>query len=77
MCELQCILIVFFFFGLIYLVLMMVNVYTRLDYPGVGPEHSFLKDIGRAEYHSVTDEEALEGIRALPTLSVALNMLIQ
>lgn len=34
----------------------------RLDYPGVGPEHSFLKDVGRAEYYSVTDEEALEGI---------------
>lgn len=33
----------------------------RLDYPGVGPEHSFLKDIGRAEYYSVTDEEALDG----------------
>jgi len=33
----------------------------RLDYPGVGPEHSFLKDEGRAEYYSVTDEEALEG----------------
>ena len=33
----------------------------RLDYPGVGPEHSFLKDVGRAEYYSVTDEEALEG----------------
>lgn len=33
----------------------------RLDYPGVGPEHSFLKDAGRAEYYSVTDEEALEG----------------
>lgn len=34
----------------------------RLDYPGVGPEHSFLKDMGRAEYYSVTDEEALSGI---------------
>ncbi|MBA0754079.1 hypothetical protein Gogos_022313, partial [Gossypium gossypioides] len=34
-----------------------------LDYPGVGPEHSFLKDVGRAEYHSVTDEEALEGMK--------------
>ena len=34
----------------------------RLDYPGVGPEHSFLKDMGRAEYHSVTDEEALNGM---------------
>jgi len=33
-----------------------------LDYPGVGPEHSFLKDAGRAEYYSVTDEEALEGM---------------
>ncbi|KAH0896725.1 hypothetical protein HID58_046293 [Brassica napus] len=31
-----------------------------LDYPAVGPEHSFLKDMGRAEYYSVTDEEALE-----------------
>lgn len=34
----------------------------RLDYPGVGPEHSFLKDVGRAEYFSVTDDEALEGM---------------
>ena len=34
----------------------------RLDYPGVGPEHSFLRDIGRAEYDSVTDQEALDGI---------------
>jgi len=32
-----------------------------LDYPGVGPEHSFFKDMGRAEYYSITDEEALEG----------------
>lgn len=32
-----------------------------LDYPGVGPEHSYLKDLGRAEYYSVTDDEALEG----------------
>ncbi|KAJ4952162.1 hypothetical protein NE237_028994 [Protea cynaroides] len=34
---------------------------ARLDYPGVGPEHSFLKYIGRADYYSTTDEEALEG----------------
>ena len=34
---------------------------NSLDYPGVGPEHSFLKDIGRAEYYSCTDKEALEG----------------
>jgi tryptophan synthase beta chain len=38
----------------------------RLDYPGVGPEHSFLKDIGRAEYHSATDKEALEGMEIIP-----------
>lgn len=39
----------------------MFHVDNSLDYPGVGPEHSFLKDMGRAEYYSVTDEEALEG----------------
>ncbi len=32
----------------------------RLDYPGIGPEHSYLKDLGRAEYFAVTDEQALE-----------------
>ncbi len=32
----------------------------RLDYPGIGPEHSFLMDIKRAEYHAVTDQEALD-----------------
>jgi len=36
-----------------------------LDYPGVGPEHSFFKESGRAEYVSVTDEEALEGFKLL------------
>jgi tryptophan synthase beta chain len=36
-----------------------------LDYPGVGPEHSFYKDSGRATYVSVTDEQALEGFRLL------------
>merc|ERR1711988_955267 len=35
------------------------SISAGLDYPGVGPEHSFLKDIGRAEYHSATDDEAL------------------
>lgn len=34
---------------------------NSLDYPGVGPEHSYLKDTGRAEYYNITDEEALEG----------------
>jgi tryptophan synthase beta chain len=36
-----------------------------LDYPGVGPEHSFFKDQGRAEYVAVTDYEALEGFKLL------------
>jgi tryptophan synthase beta chain len=36
-----------------------------LDYPGVGPEHSFFKDAGRAEYVAVTDAEALEGFQLL------------
>jgi tryptophan synthase beta chain len=36
-----------------------------LDYPGVGPEHSFYKDSGRASYVAVTDSQALEGFRLL------------
>ena len=36
------------------------SVSAGLDYPGVGPEHAFLKDSGRAEYVAVTDEQALE-----------------
>ncbi|MEP1581350.1 MAG: tryptophan synthase subunit beta, partial [Marinobacter sp.] len=39
------------------------SVSAGLDYPGVGPEHSWLKDIGRAHYVSVTDDEALDGFR--------------
>ena len=41
------------------------SISAGLDYPGVGPEHSFLKDTGRADYTSVTDAEALEGFRLL------------
>lgn len=41
------------------------SISAGLDYPGVGPEHSFLKDIGRAEYDSVTDAEALDAFRLL------------
>jgi len=41
------------------------SISAGLDYPGVGPEHSWLKDSGRAEYVSITDDEALEGFRAL------------
>ena len=36
------------------------SISAGLDYPGVGPEHSYLKDTGRAEYYSVTDQEAVE-----------------
>ena len=41
------------------------SISAGLDYPGVGPEHSMLKDIGRAEYVGVTDEEALSAFRTL------------
>jgi len=41
------------------------SISAGLDYPGVGPEHSFLKDSGRAEYVSITDVEALEGFKLL------------
>jgi tryptophan synthase beta chain len=41
------------------------SVSAGLDYPGVGPEHAWLKDIGRAHYVSVTDEEALAAFREL------------
>jgi tryptophan synthase beta chain len=41
------------------------SISAGLDYPGVGPEHSHLKDSGRASYAAVTDEEALEGFQLL------------
>jgi tryptophan synthase beta chain len=41
------------------------SVSAGLDYPGVGPEHSFYKDSGRAEYVSVTDDEALDAFKLL------------
>ncbi|CAO2835948.1 unnamed protein product [Amaranthus hypochondriacus] len=44
------------------------SISAGLDYPGVGPEHSFLKDLGRAEYVSVTDDEALEAFKRLSRL---------
>jgi tryptophan synthase beta chain len=44
------------------------SISAGLDYPGVGPEHSYLKDIGRAEYYSVTDEEALAAFQRLSQL---------
>jgi tryptophan synthase len=39
------------------------SISAGLDYPGVGPEHAFLKDAGRAEYRVATDLEALKGFR--------------
>jgi tryptophan synthase beta chain len=36
------------------------SISAGLDYPSVGPEHAYLRDLGRAEYHAVTDEEALD-----------------
>jgi tryptophan synthase beta chain len=41
------------------------SISAGLDYPGVGPEHSWLKDTGRATYQPVTDTEAMEGFRLL------------
>ncbi len=44
------------------------SISAGLDYPGVGPEHSYLKEIGRAEYYAVTDAEALAGLQRLSQL---------
>jgi tryptophan synthase beta chain len=44
------------------------SISAGLDYPGVGPEHSYLKETGRAIYVSVTDEEAVEGLAILSKL---------
>jgi tryptophan synthase beta chain len=41
------------------------SIAAGLDYPGVGPEHAWLKDTGRAEYVSVTDNEALDALKLL------------
>ncbi len=41
------------------------SISAGLDYPGVGPEHAWLKDSGRASYVAVTDDEALQGFHAL------------
>jgi tryptophan synthase beta chain len=41
------------------------SISAGLDYPGVGPEHAFLKESGRATYVSVTDAQALEAFHAL------------
>jgi tryptophan synthase beta chain len=41
------------------------SISAGLDYPGVGPEHSYLKDAGRADYVAATDDDALEGFQAV------------
>jgi tryptophan synthase beta chain len=46
-------------------VLDAASISAGLDYPGVGPEHAFLRDNGRAEYVGTTDEEALTAFRRL------------
>lgn len=44
------------------------SISAGLDYPGVGPEHSYLKDIGRAEYYSITDQQALDAFQRVSKL---------
>jgi tryptophan synthase beta chain len=44
------------------------SISAGLDYPGVGPEHSYLKDTGRAQYVAVSDREALDGFQLLSRL---------
>ncbi|WP_028490677.1 tryptophan synthase subunit beta [Thermus islandicus] len=51
------------------------SVSAGLDYPGVGPEHSYYADAGIAEYAAVTDEEALEGFKLLARLEGILPAL--
>ncbi|MGE5460688.1 MAG: tryptophan synthase subunit beta [Solirubrobacterales bacterium] len=51
------------------------SISAGLDYPGVGPQHSFLMDAGLARYDAATDAEALAGFRALATLEGILPAL--
>ncbi len=44
------------------------SISAGLDYPGVGPEHSYLKELGRAEYYGVTDQEALDAFQRVSRL---------
>lgn len=44
------------------------SISAGLDYPGVGPEHAYLQEIGRAQYVGITDEEALSAFRRLATV---------
>jgi len=51
------------------------SISAGLDYPGVGPEHSLLKDLTRVKYFSVTDDEALKGVHLLTRLEGILPAL--
>jgi len=51
------------------------SISAGLDYPGVGPEHAWLKDIGRANYVSITDAEALQGFHDLTRIEGILPAL--
>ncbi len=51
------------------------SISAGLDYPGVGPEHALLRELGRAEYVAVTDGEAMEGFRLLTELEGILPAL--
>ena len=44
------------------------SISAGLDYPGIGPEHSYFRELGRASYHAITDEEALDAFRLLSRL---------
>jgi len=44
------------------------SISAGLDYPGVGPEHSYMHDNGRVAYHAITDKEAVEGVKLLSSL---------
>jgi tryptophan synthase beta chain len=41
------------------------SISAGLDYPGVGPEHSYLRDVGRAEYRPITDKQAMDAFALL------------
>jgi tryptophan synthase beta chain len=51
------------------------SISAGLDYPGVGPEHSYLKDTKRVTYDAVTDQEALDAFRLLAKLEGILPAL--
>ena len=51
------------------------SISAGLDYPGVGPEHAYLKDLGRARYVAVTDDEAMNAFRMLNRLEGILPAL--